>query len=297
MGTLILSLIVAARVLAPAASQTFTAEVVGVSDGDTITVYDGRQQTTIRVEGIDCPDDGADFSQRAKQFTSELVFGKEVRIVGKEMDNYGRLVATVRVGETDVSLALVEAGLAWHYKYYSSDPVLAVAETVARAKKIGIWSIPDSVPPWEIRNPELRQSHGLVSSGGATSRAGAGSLVYHGNSKSHVYHAPGCQHYDCSNCTVLLNSKEEAATQGFRPHVQCAGAAASSTASATATGSAVPTGTQPTQSGTIYHGNASSKVYHGPGCQHYSCKNCTVVLRSQEEAASRGFRPHGQCVR
>ena len=73
--------------------QTFDAKVVGVSDGDTITVYDGREQTRIRLDGIDGPERGAHFSQRAKQFTSGLVFGKQVRIEGKERDRYGRLVA------------------------------------------------------------------------------------------------------------------------------------------------------------------------------------------------------------
>ena len=63
-----------------ASAQTFTAKVVGVHDGDTITVYDGREQTRIRLEGIDCPETGADFSTRAKRLTSNLVFGKQVRV-------------------------------------------------------------------------------------------------------------------------------------------------------------------------------------------------------------------------
>ena len=109
-------------------AQTFTAKVVGVHDGDTITVYDGREQTRIRLDGIDCPETGADFSNRAKQLTSDLVFGKQVHLEGKETDRYGRLVARVIVDGRDVSLALVEAGLAWHYKQYSDDPVLAAAD-------------------------------------------------------------------------------------------------------------------------------------------------------------------------
>ncbi len=76
-------------------TQTFDAKVVGVSDGDTVTVYDGREQIKIRLDGVDCPETGADFSQRGKQFTSDLVFGKQVRIEGKERDRYGRLVARV----------------------------------------------------------------------------------------------------------------------------------------------------------------------------------------------------------
>lgn len=260
------------------AAQTFDAKVVGVSDGDTITVFDGREQTEIRLEGIDCPEQGADFSQRAKEFTSALVFGKDVRVVGKELDDYERLVARVHIGDTDVSLALVEAGLAWHYKYYSSDEVLAAAETVAKAKKLGVWSLPNPIPPWEARR----------STAASSSRSSSG--PYHGNSRSKVYHAPGCQHYDCANCTVSLASREEALAQGFRPHERCTG----HSTPATSTRTAVPS------SAGVYHGNRSSRVYHAPGCRYYNCKNCTVTLGSKEEAAQNGFRPHsgrGGCIR
>jgi endonuclease YncB( thermonuclease family) len=277
-----------------ALSQSFTAQVVGVHDGDTITVYDGRDQTRIRLEGIDCPESGADFSRRAKEFTSDLVFGKDVRIDGKETDRYGRLVARVKVAGTDVSLALVEAGLAWHYKEYSDDPVLAAAELVARSKKVGVWSLPNPVPPWEYRTLPT-DSRGAVGADETGDEAAGG--VYHGNRRSKVYHAPGCQHYDCSNCTVELASKDEAASQGFRPHVQCVGAAGTASSPASLAGFS-PASTA--SSGRVYHGNSSSKVYHAPGCQHYYCKNCTVVLKSKEEAAIRGFRPHagrGGCVR
>jgi len=32
----------------------------------------------------------------------------------------------------------------------------------------------------------------------------------HGNSKSHVFHRPGCRHYNCENYTVVFQSREEA---------------------------------------------------------------------------------------
>ena len=266
--------------------QTFDAKVVGVSDGDTITVYDGREQTRIRLDGIDCPETGADFSQRAKQFTSEIVFGKQVRIEGKETDRYGRLVARIKVGGTDVSLALVEAGLAWHYKQYSDDQVLAAAEVVAKAKKIGVWSLPNPVPPWDHRS-------------GVASATSSTSGPYHGNSRSKVYHAQGCQYFDCKNCTVNLASKETAARQGFRPHERCVGVAASTQAASPSSATSSATAST-SRSSTTYHGNKNSKVYHAPGCRYYSCKNCTVSLSSKEEAAQKGFRPHsgrGGCVR
>ncbi len=48
---------------------------------------------------------------------------------------------------------------------------------------------------------------------------------------------------------------------------------------------------------TIYHGNRNSKVFHGPSCKDYNCKNCVVKFRSIEEANRAGFRPHRECVK
>ena len=44
-----------------------------------------------------------------------------------------------------------------------------------------------------------------------------------------------------------------------------------------------------------YHGNLRNKVFHGPWCQHYNCRNCTVVFESREEAIAAGYRPGGIC--
>jgi endonuclease YncB( thermonuclease family) len=70
----------------------------GVSDGDTITVLRERAAVEIRLDGIDCPEGGQDFGQRAKQFTSALVFGKTVTVDGHDVDRHGRLIARVSVG-------------------------------------------------------------------------------------------------------------------------------------------------------------------------------------------------------
>ena len=79
-------------------ADNFTGKCVGVIDGDTIDVLrDGKAQR-IRLDGIDCPEKGDDFSNKAKQFTSSLVFGKVVEVQGKEYDRYGRLVARVLIG-------------------------------------------------------------------------------------------------------------------------------------------------------------------------------------------------------
>ena len=132
----------------------FTARCVGVTDGDTITVLSGTERTKIRLQGIDTPERGQDFSKKATRFTSRLVAGQQVRIFPRERDRYGRLVARVEVDTKDVALELVKAGLAWHYKRYSSDLGLAAAEQQARAEKLGIWSLADPTPPWEFKRRE-----------------------------------------------------------------------------------------------------------------------------------------------
>ena len=144
--------------LAPAllAGDTYTGKCVGVTDGDTVSVLKAGKAAKIRLEGIDCPEMGQDFGTRAKQFTSELVFGKQVQVKEYYPDRYGRMVARVLVGGQDVSRELVRAGLAWHYKRYSKDPVLAEAEAEARRAEVGLWSMPSAVPPWEWRKSPRR---------------------------------------------------------------------------------------------------------------------------------------------
>ena len=67
-------------------------------------------------------------------------------------DRYGRLVARVILPDgRDLSVELVKAGLAWHYKKYSDDEELARLEDEVRKAKRGLWSEPEPVPPWEWR--------------------------------------------------------------------------------------------------------------------------------------------------
>lgn len=142
-------LLLAALCLAPQEAR-FAAKVVGVVDGDTITVLRDQQPIRIRLDGIDCPEGGQAFSNRAKEFTSDLVFGQEVTLEPHDVDRYGRTVPRVYVDGFDVSLALVKAGLAWHFKPYSDDPTLAKAEIAAREAKRGLWGACQEFCVWGI---------------------------------------------------------------------------------------------------------------------------------------------------
>lgn len=46
-------------------------------------------------------------------------------------------------------------------------------------------------------------------------------VVYHGNSKSYVFHKPGCRYYNCKKCTVEFNTRDEAIAAGYKPCKVC----------------------------------------------------------------------------
>lgn len=130
----------------------FKARVIGIHDGDSITVLTGEnEQMKIRLEGIDCPELKQAYGQRARLATSELCFGKEVRIELKGKDRYGRILAYIYVGKMCVNKELLQQGMAWHFKKYNHDAELADLEVQARKSKLGLWAQKDPVAPWEFR--------------------------------------------------------------------------------------------------------------------------------------------------
>ena len=197
------------------AGETWTGKVVGVADGDTITVLHDRTSQKIRLHGVDAPEKAQPFGDKAKQLTSSLVFGKEVKVEVVTRDKYGRTVGRVYTVSPDRCLEeeLVKAGLAWWYRQYDpKNKKLAGLEEEARKARRGLWSDPSPTPPWEWR-------HGGKAARPATAPA-AGSL-YHGNSRSRTIHAPGCHDYDCKSCAAGFKTVDEATKAGYRPHQAC----------------------------------------------------------------------------
>lgn len=132
-------------------ARPISGKCVGVSDGDTITLLIDGQTEKIRLYGIDCPEKNQPFGQRAKQLAGNLVFGKDVTFERVGTDRYGRTIGWVYVEGKSLNEEMIRAGLAWHYKQYSSDSNLAVLEREAQQEKMGLWVDPQPVPPWEFR--------------------------------------------------------------------------------------------------------------------------------------------------
>ena len=140
-------------------AETVTGRVVGVADGDTITVLDADMvQHKIRLAGIDAPEKKQAFGNRSKESLSDLVFDKTVNVETEKRDRYGRQIGKVLVDGQDVNLVQVERGMAWFYRQYQREQspndrkLYEAAEDAAKAGKRGLWRDSEPVPPWDFRH-------------------------------------------------------------------------------------------------------------------------------------------------
>jgi micrococcal nuclease len=135
-----------------ASTETFTGPVIGVTDGDTISVLRAGRREVVRLRGIDAPERRQAYGERAKQHAAALAFGKVVAVEAAGRDRHGRLLAEVRLPDgRSLNQELVRAGLAWWFRRYSTDPTLGRLEAEARAARAGLWADRLPVPPWEWR--------------------------------------------------------------------------------------------------------------------------------------------------
>jgi len=135
------------------AAGSFSGEVVGVLDGDTIEVMHGQQAERVRLNGIDCPEKKQAYGTRAKQAAAALVFGKDVTVRTHGLDKYGRTIADVLLPDgTNMNQVLVKDGWCWWYRKYAPlDTTLQRLERAAREAQSGLWADPKPAPPWEYR--------------------------------------------------------------------------------------------------------------------------------------------------
>lgn len=134
-----------------------SARVVGVTDGDSLTVLvDGSRQVKVRLSEIDAPERGQPWGQRSKQTLAAMVAGQQVEVQAVGTDNYGRTLAVVFVSGRNVNRAMIEQGGAWAFRRYLTDQSLIDLEARARASRRGLWSMPQdqTVAPWDWRRGE-----------------------------------------------------------------------------------------------------------------------------------------------
>ena len=229
-------------------------KVINVADGDTVALKTQDGVMILRLYGIDTPEKAQQDGNKATAFTRRFVLGKRCRIKVMDRDRYGRYVALVFVNGRSLNEALLAAGWAWHYKKFSRSKRFAMLEQNARRARLGVWARANPTPPWTWRYRQYRKygkrryrrrgryrrgrrrtyrkyrphrrrykprTYKDEESRPSMHRPSKKKLIYRGNRRSHVFHAPGCRYYKCRNCVIELRSLKQAKKQGFRPHKRC----------------------------------------------------------------------------
>jgi len=139
-------------------AAVLSGKVVGIADGDTITVLTpDKVQVKIRLVGIDAPEKGQPFGQKSKDHLASLVFAKVVTVEYSKTDRYGRTLGRVLVSGLDANLEQIRSGFAWHYKEYAREqaPLLreqySAAEASAMRARLGLWADSNPQKPGEHR--------------------------------------------------------------------------------------------------------------------------------------------------
>jgi micrococcal nuclease len=151
-GPALVWLVLESLLAGPVAAEEFVGRVVGVTDGDTLTVLRARQAERVRLQGVDAPEKRQAYGERAKRFTADLAFDRTVTVRTTGRDRNGRLLGEVVLPDgRSLNQELVRAGYAWWFRKYSRDGRLGRLEGEARAGRRGLWVDQAPGAPWDFR--------------------------------------------------------------------------------------------------------------------------------------------------
>ena len=249
-----------------------TGQVIGVSDGDTITVLDAtKTQHKVRLEGIDAPESHQAWGTRSKQELSKRVYLQYVRVAVTGRDKYGRTLGHVYVGPLWVNLDMIAGGYAWHYAEHNNEAELSLAEVRARTGKVGLWGTKGPVPPWEFRHDAGIAATALERPAPAT----GGSFVYVTTSGT-KYHQANCRHLSKSGRAIPLDE----AKCRYSPCSVCTSgvdATIPNTRAAPVVAPAPLAAFDGASNAIVYVTRTGSK-YHSAGCRHLSKSAIPISL-------------------
>ncbi len=126
--------------------------VTKIKDGDSFNVRKGNRIYGVRLYGVDSPEYRQSCWREASGFTRSLIQGETVTIIPMDTDQYGRIVALVRIQGRLLNSELVRNGLAWVYpKYCHAQPLcreMRALEQSAQRQGLGLWRKRGPIPPW-----------------------------------------------------------------------------------------------------------------------------------------------------
>lgn len=151
MAARLLAVIAYCLAVSAAGAEVLRGEVVGISDGDTLTALVDRKPVKVRLAEIDAPESRQPFGARSKLSLSALCYRQAAEIETQSRDRYGRTVGHVTCAGTDAQVHQVREGMAWVFDRYVTDRALYSLQDEARGARRGLWADPNPVPPWAWR--------------------------------------------------------------------------------------------------------------------------------------------------
>lgn len=149
------------QVMAPAASHPTAAtgilcDVLSIHDGDTLTALCNGRKERVRFHCIDAPEMKQEPWGVWSRDHLRAIATPTVRLVERDRDRYGRMVAEVYAvdagGGENLNMAQTWAGHAVVYPRYCRDADYYDAEQAARSARVGVWEREGKQQrPWEWR--------------------------------------------------------------------------------------------------------------------------------------------------
>lgn len=137
------------------ADDELMGKVTAVLDGNTVEVSNPNNEVyKILFAGIDSPELGQEFGDKAKKFLEKMILKKEVVVQFKGKDRLGNHLAVIRIrGKVDPRIGLLKKGLAWTSEKNPSSN-LEQYRREAQLKRRGLWSQEKPIPPWTYRRQQ-----------------------------------------------------------------------------------------------------------------------------------------------
>ena len=132
-------------------NNSYEGKISKVIDGDSYYLANGKE---IRLYGCDAPENtlghNQPYGREATFFAVNYLEGKIVKLKKMDRDKYGRDVCKVFINDVDFTGLIVDNGLAWVYKKYSTENMYE-RELIAKKKRLGLWQQNSPLAPYKFR--------------------------------------------------------------------------------------------------------------------------------------------------
>jgi endonuclease YncB( thermonuclease family) len=134
----------------PISGQIIKGKIIYVTDGDTFIFQSDSCKYKIRMLGIDAPEMSQTYGADSRYWLSTYMH-KPGTIVLKNIDKYGRHVATLYINNININQLSVRLGKSWYAPQFYKNSAFAYAMDSAKSESKGLWIYSNPIPPWVYR--------------------------------------------------------------------------------------------------------------------------------------------------